>query len=150
MDSNCSIYKYQFGFRQRHSTQQAFITLVEKITSSLDDGDLVIGVFLDFKKAFDTVGHRILLRKLYAYGIRGNILKWFESYLTDRSQYVAYYGEESKVVPIICGVPQGSILGPLLFIIYMNDICNVSHLCTILYCSSRGVVANAQDSERAG
>ena len=92
MDSNCSIYKYQFGFRQRHSTQQAIITLVEKITSLLDDGDLVIGVFLDIKKAFHTVDHRILLRKPYDYGIRGNILKWFGSYLTDRSQYVAYCG----------------------------------------------------------
>ena len=86
MDSNCSIYKYQFGFRQRHSTQQAIITLVEKITSSLDHRDLVIGVFLDLKRAFDTVDHQILLKKLDAYGIRGNILKWFESYLTNRSQ----------------------------------------------------------------
>ena len=69
MDSNCSIYKYQFGFRQRHSTQQAIITLVEKITSSLDDGDLVIGVFLDLKKAFDTVDHKILIKKLFSYGM---------------------------------------------------------------------------------
>ena len=107
----------------------------------MDHGDLVIGVFLDLKKAFDTVDHRILLKKLYAYGIRGNILKWFECYLTDRSQYVAYNGVESKV-SIICGVPQGSILCPLLFIIYMNDICNVSHLCTILYADDTSVVAN--------
>ena len=62
MDSNCSIYKYQFGYRQRHSTQQAIITLVEKITSSLDDGDPVIGVFLDLKKAFDTVDHKIRIK----------------------------------------------------------------------------------------
>ena len=116
MDSNCSIYKYQFGFRQRHSTQQVIITLVETITSSLDHGDLAIGVFLGLKKAFDTVDHRILLKKLYAYGIRGNILKLFESFLTDKSQYVAYNGVESKVLSIICEVPQGSILGPLLFL----------------------------------
>ena len=104
----------------------------------------MIGVFLDFKKAFDIVDHRILLKKLYAYGIRGNILKWFESFLMDRSQYVAYNGVGSKVLSIICGVPQGSILGPLLFIIYMNDICNVSHLCTILYADDTSVVANAK------
>ena len=140
MDSNCSIYKYQFGFRQRHSTQQAIISLV-------DHGDLVIGVFLDLKKAFDTVDHRILLKNLYAYGIRGNILKWFESYLTDRS-HVAYNGVESKVLPIICGVPQGSIFGHLLFNIYMNDICNVSHLCTILYADDTSIVANDKNLDK--
>ena len=88
------------------------------------------------------------MRKLYAYGIRGNILKWFESYLTDRSQYVAYCGVESKVLPIICEVPQGSILGPLLFIIYLNDICNVSHLFTILYADDTSVVANNNNLDK--
>ena len=112
------MYKYQFGFRKIHSTQHAIITLVDRITSSLDSGDLVIGVFLDLKKAFDTVDHHILIKKLFSYGIRGNTLKWFQSYLTDRSQFVTYDGIESKVLPIQYGVPQGSILGPLLFIIY--------------------------------
>ena len=73
------IFKYQFGFRQKHSTQQAVISLVNNITSSLDAKDIVIGVFLDLKKAFDTVDHYILLKKLYAYGIRGTALKWFTS-----------------------------------------------------------------------
>ena len=82
----------QFGFRKKHSTQQAIISLVEKITNSFDSGDIVIGVFLDLKKAFDTVDHHILLSKLYAYGIRGHILSWFESYLTGRSQYVTIKG----------------------------------------------------------
>ena len=75
MDKNNIIYKYQFGFRQKHSTQQAIISLVNKIASCIDSGDLMIGVFLDQKKAFDTVNHTILIRKMYAYGIRGNILK---------------------------------------------------------------------------
>ena len=78
MNINNIIYKYQFGFRQRHSTQQAIITLLNKITSSINSGDLMIGVFLDLKKAFDTVTHSILIREMYAYGIRGNILKWFK------------------------------------------------------------------------
>ena len=78
-------YEHQYGFRQKHSTQQAIITLVDKIITSLDKGDIVISVFLDLKKAFDTVDHHILLKKLYAYGIRGHIIKWFESYLYDRS-----------------------------------------------------------------
>ena len=97
MNINNIIARYQFGFRQRLSTQQAIITLVNKITSSIDSGDLMIGMFLDLKKAFDTVTHSILIQKMHAYGIRGNILKWFESYLADRSQYVAYDGSNSSV-----------------------------------------------------
>ena len=86
-------YEHQYGFRQKHSTQQAIITLVDKITTSLDKGDIIISVFLDLKKAFDTVDHHILFRKSYAYGIHGHIIKWFESYLYDRSQYVIYNNE---------------------------------------------------------
>ena len=143
MDDNLSLYKYQFGFRQQHSCQQAIITLIDKITSCLDTGDIVIGVFIDLKKAFDTVNHKILLKKLYAYGIRGSILKWLDSYLSDRLQYVYYNGSESNSDSITCGVPQGSILGPLLFIIYMNDIFNVSNfLFTILYADDTCVIAN--------
>ena len=122
------LYDYQFGFRSKHSTQQALITLMDKVTKSLDRGNIAISLFIDLKKAFDTVHHRILLRKLYAFGIRGILLKWFESYLTDRSQYVIYDGVKSETRSIECGVPQGSILGPLHFIISMNDICNISDL----------------------
>ena len=86
----------QFGFRQGHSTHHAFITLVDKITKSLDNGDIVIGMFIDLKKAFDTVDHKILLKKLYYYGICRNALKWFESYLTNRSQYVLFNGEKLR------------------------------------------------------
>ena len=87
-----------------------------------------MGVFLDIKKAFDTVDHGILLEKLYLYGIRGNIYSWFESYLTNRSQFVEYNNVKSKTENITHGVPQGSILGPLLFIIYMNDFSRSSEL----------------------
>ena len=136
------IYEYQFGFRHKHSTQQAIITFVQNITESLDSGDIVIGLFLDLKKAFDTVNHEILLKKLCAYGIRGSILQWFTSYLTDRSQYVALDDTLSDVRNVKCGVPQGSILGPLLFIIYMNDICNVSDvLSIILYADDTSLIA---------
>ena len=140
------LYDYQFGFRSKHSTQQALITLVDNVTKSLDGSNIVISLFIDLKKAFDTVHHRILLRKLYAYGIRGILLKWFESYLTDRSQYVIYDGVESEIRPVECGVPQGSILGPLLFIISMNDICNVSDLMfAIMYADDTCFLMNGTD-----
>ena len=85
----------------------------------------MISVFAELKKAFDTVDHHILLKKLYAYAICGKVLEWFQSYLFNRSQYVIYYDMQSETQHIKCGVPQGSIMGPL-FIIYVNDICNVS------------------------
>ena len=146
MNKNDVLYDQQFGFRQKHSTQQAIIMLVDKITRSLDAGDIVISVFLDLKKAFDTVDHHILFKKLYAYGIRGKVLKWFHSYLFNRSQYVIYDDMQSETHHVKCGVPQGSIMGPLLFIIYMNDICNVSKfLYTILYADDTCVLLNGKD-----
>ena len=144
--TNNILHDYQFGFRPGHSTQQAIITLIDKITKSLDNGDIVISLFIDLKKAFDTVDHRILLRKLYAYGIRGTMLKWIESYLSGRTQYVVFDGQESEIHGIQCGVPQGSILGPLLFILYMNDICNVSDIFfAIMYADDTSLVVNGKD-----
>ena len=146
VDDNNVLYDYQYGFRHSHSTQQAIITLIDRISKSLDKGDIAIIILLDLKKAFDTVDHRILLRKLYAYGIRGTLLKWFESYLTGRTQYVAFNGTNSDTHYVKCGVPQGSILGPLLFILYMNDICSVSKLLfTLLYADDTCVLLSGKD-----
>ena len=143
ISDNNILYDHQYGFRKGRSTQQAIITLVDKITKSQDIGDIVITLLIDLKKAFDTIDHRILLRKLYSYGIRGSMLKWMESYLTDRSQYVVIDGKVSQTRGIKCGVPQGSILGPLLFIISVNDICNVSPmLFKILYADDTCVLIN--------
>ena len=88
----------------------------------------MILLFHDLKKEFDTVDYHILFKTLYAYGIRGHLTKWVESYLCDPSQYVIYNNEYSETHHIKCGVPEGSILGHLLFIIYVNDICNISKI----------------------
>ena len=148
MDTHEVLYKYQFGFRSDHSTQQAIITLDNRITKCLDSecNDIVIGIFLDLKKAFDTVDHTILLKKLYAYGIRGITLKWIKSYLSDHSQYVIYDGVSSNIRHITRRVPQGSILGPHFFVAYMNDIFNVSEfLFTVLYANDTSILVNGSN-----
>ena len=128
------LVEYQFGFRKQHSTYMALLALMDELTKALENKDYVVGIFLDFSKAFDTVNHIILLHKLYHYGVRGSALLWFESYLSGRKQYVTYNGVASTVKTIECGVPQGSILGPLLFLIYINDLAKVSkNLMSILF-----------------
>ena len=128
------LYNSQYGFRTDHSTEQASLEFVDKISMDMDNGKIPIAFFLDLSKAFDTLDHAILLTKLQHYGICESALNWFRSYLTNRSQFVDFDGTHSSCKEITTGVPQGSILGPLLFIIYMNDIqfaSNILH--SVLY-----------------
>ena len=127
MGLNSVIYDLQFGFRQKYSTFHALIHLTDKIIEQLDSGNFTCGIFVD---SFDTVDLDILIQKLNHYVIRGVASNWFSSYPQNRLQYVSINGFNSKLEYIHCGVPQGSILGPLLFLIYINDF----H-CAIRYCS---------------
>ena len=151
--NNCQLYisNHIFligGFRQCHSTNHAVITLVEKITHALDRGKIVGGVFIDFKKVYDTVSHDILLQKLEAYDIKNNIYELIKSYLSNRKQFVQYSDEKSDVKDVLHGVPRGSILGPLFYIIYANDFSRASSLLfTIMFANDTSVFIEGQSYE---
>ena len=125
LHENRILYEYQFGFRSGYSTSYALLEIVNDIRAYLDKGENVLGLYLDLKKAFDTVNHTILKQKLYNYGIRGKCHDLLSSYLTNRKQRMFVNGLYSGLEVMLTGVPQGSVLGPLLFLIYVNDIKNV-------------------------
>ena len=130
----------QFGFRSAHSTIHAITAIHERILENVNNDKHTISIYLDLSKAFDSVNHEILLNKLEHYGIRGAALNFFKSYLSDRQQLTMVNGEMSQLLTVICGVPQGSTLGPLLFLLYINDLAESSNFFTSLFADDTGLL----------
>lgn len=139
------IYKFQSGFRAGFSTDTALSYLCDKIKFNMDAGLYTGLVMLDLQKAFDTVDHNILLQKIKASGAKDNVVNWFNSYVSDRQQAVHVNGSNSTPMNVTCGVPQGSILGPLLFIIYVNDMAGSVNCDLFLYADDSAIIVNGKD-----
>ena len=140
------IYKYQSGFRPSFSTDTALTYFTDRVRFNIDNGLYTGVILLDLRKAFDTVNHSILLKKLESIGVDDNAVKWFCSYLIDRKQFVDVSGTYSSCDPIVCGVPQGSILGPLLFSIYVNDMVSATSASELFLYADDSMVVVSSDS----
>jgi len=136
----------QSGFRTNHSTATTLIDVQDFILKNMDSGRATGAIFLDLKKAFDCVNHSLLIEKLYSYGIKGNSLEWFRSYLTNRAQAVNINSTLSDFKNIDIGIPQGSILGPLLFIIFVNSLPDFVNCKCTMYADDTTLLCTANDS----
>ena len=133
IEKNSIINNSQFGFRSGHSTTHAITSIHERILENINNNQHTVSIYLDLSKAFDCVNHSILIKKLHHYGIRGVALEFFKSYLSNRQQLTIVNGEVSNILSLICGVPQGSTLGPLLFLLYINDLATASNFMVSLF-----------------
>ena len=149
LEENNLLSHCQFGFRRKSSTEHAVTYFSDFIKNSMDKGKLTGAVFVDLRKAFDTIDHATLIAKLQIYGVRGKELTWFQSYLFNRQQFVSFQSTRSERQSIRCGVPQGSILGPLLFTIVINDITEQVKKCRILlYADDTVIFTSDKDSKK--
>jgi len=148
LDENKLLSPNQYGFRKKHSTVHAMTNLLNYVSGALNEKKIAVLIFCDLRKAFDTCNFDILLKKLFDLGIRDTELKWFENYLKNRQQFVYLNGVASSLLEILNGVPQGSILGPLLFLIYINDSCEYSNLMSILFADDTALGASGENLQQ--
>ena len=144
---NNILYQKQFGFQNAHSAEHTILQLVNRITEAFSQAKNTLGIFIDLSQAFDTVNHNVLLQKLKAYGIQSENLKWFRNYFSNRKQFISYGDFKAEMKIVKCGVPQGSIQGLLLFLIFVNDLNNTTKVLdlvlivddTSLFCSDNNI-----------
>ena len=141
MEENGLFTKHQHGFRKGYSCVTQLIDVCEKWTEELDNKNSIDLIYLDFQKAFDKVPHKRLITKLKGYGIQGNVIKWVEDFLKDRKQRVQISGSSSEWTDVTSGIPQGSVLGPTLFLVYINDLPDVVHSMVKLFADDAKVSA---------
>ena len=139
------MFETQYGFRKGRNTTHAILDFIKTIEEAIESNQYAIGIFCDLSKAFDTLDHEILLKKLDHYGIRGLANSWFRSYLENRRQYVELNNKKSTCLPLPTGVPQGSILGPLLFLIYINDLPSAAKLKCVSFADDSNLLIQGQD-----
>jgi len=142
---NDLLYNFQFGFLPKRSTEHNLMQILDFVTKALNDGNFCIGVFLDLRKAFDVCSHDILLKKLRKMGIRGTAFEWFKNYLMGRTQRVDINGNLSDALELSISVLQGSILGPILFLCYVNDFWKCTTLFSVLFADDTTCLAKGKN-----